>query len=239
MELQGYIDEIKLSLTGAGVLNLELNDEQLTRIVNSCFQEVQRYINTTKLITIPFNYCIDLTPYKVSAVTGVYRVRGYLANGSINDANLYTDPLYASQWQILYGSGNIYGLQDWVYNYGAWNTLMQIRNTISTDLMFKFNKPTNKLYINCASDKPEYITIEYIPIFENVNEITSDFWIDILKRLCVAKAKVIVGRIRSRYTQNNAMWSQDGDTLLEEGNSEIDDLREKLRTSSELFYPVD
>ena len=68
MELQGYIDEIKLSLTGAGVLNLELNDEQLTRIVNSCFQEVQRYINTTKLITIPFNYCIDLTPYKVSAV---------------------------------------------------------------------------------------------------------------------------------------------------------------------------
>lgn len=235
--MQKYIDEIKLQLTG-GVLSLELTDANLANVVNSAFREVQRYIDTTRLITVPFSSCIDLTNFKSSAIVKVYRSQGYNGDQS-QDATLYTDPMYAAQWQLLCGSGNMYNLNDWVMNYAAWNTMLQIRNTTSTDMAFKEDKDAKKLYINVGFDKPASITIEYVPVFDSVEDVTSDYWIDIIVRLSVALTKVILGRVRSRYTQTNALWTQDGATLLEEGNAELTDLREKLRVSSQLSYPID
>jgi hypothetical protein len=149
------------------------------------------------------------------------------------------DPMYAAQWQLLTGSGNMYNMQNWIYNYGAWNTLLQIRNTTSTDLQFRFDKHTNQLYINVAMDRPEYITIEYVPLYKDVSEVVSDYWIDIIVRMAAAQAKIILGRIRSRYTQSNALWTQDGEQMLEEGNTELNELREILRTQTQLNYPID
>ena len=60
MEARAYIDEIKLKLTG-GVVHLELDDATLQRVLDSTMREVQRYIDTTKLITIPYKQCIDMT----------------------------------------------------------------------------------------------------------------------------------------------------------------------------------
>ena len=107
-----------------------------------------------------------------------------------------------------------------------------MRNTMSTDLAFRYDRYTNKFYINTVDGHPSMITIEYVPRFDNVEEILSDFWIDMIIRLSVALTKVTLGRIRSRYVQSNALWSQDGDTLLQEGNAELTDLREKLVAST-------
>ena len=71
MKMDAYVDEIKLALTG-GVLELEVDDAVIQKIVNSALREVQRYICSTKLITIPFSKCIDLTEYKVNAVTNMF-----------------------------------------------------------------------------------------------------------------------------------------------------------------------
>jgi hypothetical protein len=138
----------------------------------------------------------------------------------------------------LSGSGAMYGMQDFVYDYGAWNTLLQIRNTTSTDLEFIYNKDREELYINIAQDIPKRITIAYVPRYDNVEEITSDYWIDILVRLSVAIAKVTLGRIRTRYTQSNALWANDIG-ILEEGLTELKELREHLVNNSQLVYPVD
>lgn len=129
--------------------------------------------------------------------------------------------------------------QDAVYNYGAWSTLQQIRNTTSTDLSFRYDKNTDRLYINTSTGTPDRITIEYIPIFESVEEIKSEYWKDMLLRLSVALTKVTLGRIRSRYTQSNALWQGDGETMLSEGKEELTALREMLLQNSELVYPID
>ena len=52
-----------------------------------------------------------------------------------------------------------------------------------------------------------------------------------LTKLSLAIAKVTVGRIRSRYTQSNALWTQDGETLLQEGNEELKELKETPKES--------
>mgnify|MGYP005612817575 CR=1 FL=1 len=190
MDLQAYREELRLKLTG-GVLELELDDAALDRVINSAFREVQRYIDTTRIATIPYKPCIDLSEKGVSSVSSVFRSRGFAGSTTSGQdtTTLMADPMYASQWQLLSGAGNLYNMQNWIYNYGAWNTLLQIRNTTSTDLAFRYDKHTNLLYINCGFDKPNYITIEFVPIYEDVSQIVSDYWIDILVRLALAICK--------------------------------------------------
>lgn len=235
MDITAYRDEIKLRLTG-GVLDTELTDDVLNRIINASLREIQRYICSTKVITIPFKRCIDLTEYKVNSVSRVLRTQGYATD---NSTLSLTDPMYVSQWQLLAGPGNLSNFQNYAYNYMTWNTLLQMRNTSSTDLAFIFDKSTNKLYINTASDQPANITIMYVPRYDTVEDINSDYWIDMLCRLAVANAKVIVGRIRSKYTQSNALWTLDGEALLNEGNTELTELRNYLQTNTQLLYVVD
>ena len=235
MDITAYRDEIKLRLTG-GVLDTELTDDVLDRIINASLREIQRYICSTKVITVPFKRCIDLTEYKVNSVSRVFRTQGYATD---NAQLSLTDPMYVSQWQMLAGPGNLSNFQNYTYNYMTWNTMLQMRNTTSTDLAFIFDKSTNQLYINTASDMPSNITIMYVPRYDSVEDINSDYWIDMICRLAVANAKVIVGRIRSKYTQTNALWTLDGETLLNEGNTELTELRNYLQTNTQLLYVVD
>lgn len=238
MDMQAIKDEIILKLTG-DVLDIELSDAALTKIINSSLRELQRYIDITKLVTIPYSRCIDLSEYGVSSVSRVYRTVGFAAQGDEATTNFLLDPMYASQWQLLSGIGNAGTLQDYAYNYASWNTLLQIRNTTSTDLAFRFDKSSNLLYINVSTNIPQSITVEYVPRYNDVSQITSDYWIDILINLASALSKVTVGRVRSKFKQPNALWTLDGDQLLEEGNAELASIREKLQASSNLCYPID
>ncbi len=237
MDMQAIKDEIRLNLTG-DILEMELSDTSLTKIVNSCLREVQRYIDTIAAITVPFKKCIDMTEYKVSSVIGVRRAEGYIADDENSTVGM-SDPLYASQWQILSGFGNIGMMTNYAYNYSSWNTMLQIKNTTSTDLAFHFDKLRNEVYINISTNIPEKITILYIPRFDDVSQITSDFWIDILIRMCVAQTKIIVGRVRSKFKQSNALWVMDGDALLTEGTTELTTLRQELKDSTQLVYGID
>lgn len=121
----------------------------------------------------------------------------------------------------------------------SWNTLLQLRNTMSTDLAFRYDKESNKLYVNLSTKAPEDLTIEYIPRYESVEDIKSDYWIDVLIRMSIALVKIIVGRIRTRYVQSGALWTQDGETILSEGKEELRDLREALQKNTQLGYLVD
>lgn len=60
-----------------------------------------------------------------------------------------------------------------------------------------------------------------------------------LMRLSVALTKVTLGRIRTRYTQSNALWIQDGQQMLDEGTRELEELRGYLQTNTQLSYPID
>ena len=237
MELQAYKDEIILNLTG-NVSHLELDDSALTAIINSTMREIQRYIDITNIITIPYKSCIDMTEYNVNAVTGIFRTEGY-ANGSTPEQTTFRDPMQVAQWQLISGPGNLYNMSTVVYNLGAYNTIQQIRNTLSTDLTYYFDAPSNKLYINIDQNPPEKITIEYVPRFTDISQIKSDYWIDVIIRMATARTKIIIGNIRSKFKQSNALWSLDGDDLKATGTAELDAIRQQLQKDTQLGYPLD
>lgn len=238
MTVDEYIEEIRLKVTG-GLLELEIDDDTLVKILNSSFRELKRYYHATSLMKLPFSKCIDLSGKFVKQVVSVHRTEGYLNSGSEVGSGSNVDPMYAAQWQILGGTGNIAGYQDWVSNFASWSMIQQTRSTLSTDLAFRWDKASNKLYINIAMDYPQFISICYIPDIQTVEDITSEYWIDILMRLAVANTKILLGRIRSRYTNTSQLWTQDGETMLAEGNAEMADLREKLLANATLSYTYD
>lgn len=240
MKIQDVIDEIRLELTGY-VLEIEIDDKTLKSVIKKALRELERYWDETTLVTVPYASCIDLegSPLsleKVSSIVKVYRTEGL---GDTDLTTAYADPMYAQQWMLFSNGGTMYNLSDYVLNYASWMTLTQIRNTLSTDLAFKEDRHNNKLYINSNLSRPQNITIEYIPKLTSVENIKSDYWIDILIRLSVALTKIVLGRIRTRYTQSNALWAQDGDKLLDEGNNELKELREVLRANSNLIFGID
>jgi hypothetical protein len=237
MQLKNYIEEIKLELTG-GVLELEITDNTLASIVNRALREVQRYIDIPKLITVPYAECIDLTGWKHSSIVKVYRTEGYTGNTNMN-TDIPNDPMYMQQWMIYSNGGSMYNLDNYVMNYLSYNTMLQMRNTLSTDMAFKEDKLGNKLYINCAYDAPKQITIEYIPVYDSVEEIEDDYWTDVIQKLSVALTKVTLGRIRSKFTQSNSLWTLDGETLLNEGNTELQEIRASLKDNMTFMYPID
>lgn len=234
MKIDFYVKEVKQALTG-GVLDLEITDKQLANIVESALYELQGYIDETKFITVPYAHCIDLDDSEVDRVASVYRTVG---NGTASDSGAYDDPMYAQRWAFYSGGSSMYNLRDYVLNYSSYITLQQISNTTSTDLAFKQDLQNNKLYIN-VTDVPSSITIEYIPKLQSVEDVKSSWWQQKLKELSIAMTKTILGRIRSKYKQTNALWEMDGDTLLTEGNTELTNIRETLRVNSSMIYPID
>lgn len=238
MTIVDIIEEIKLELTG-GVLELEIEDVTIELVIKKALRELQRYWDETSFLTIPYEQCIDLEKYQLDScsIVKVYRTTGM---GNSTDASnaLTMDPLYAQQFMMFSNAGNMYNIQDYVMNYAAWNTLNQTRNTMSTDMAFREDKHNKKLYVNDIT-APKAITIEFIPKLDSVESIQSDYWQDILIKMCIGLTKITLGRIRTRFSQSNALWAQDGEKLLEEGTTEVKELREILRTNANLVYPID
>ena len=241
MTTQEIIEQIKFMLTG-GRLKLAVQDKDIEFAIHKALREVTRYWDETTMVTVPFSPCSDLAgseldlEEKVSSIVHVYRTSGY---GTGAGTTGMTDPLYAQQWMIFSNGGTMYNLSDYVMNYAAWNTLLQAKNTMSTDMAFEEDRHNNKLYINQASDRPSTVTIKYIPKLFSVEQVKDDYWIDILVRMSLALTKIVEGRIRTRYNLSNPLWGMDGDKLLEEGNTEYKELQEVLRQNSNMIYGVD
>ena len=235
MKMRDYVDEIKLNVTG-GVLDLEIEDATIEKIVTSAMRELQRYICSTKIITLPYEPCLDLSEHKINAIARVYRAQ---TGDNASTQESIADPMSISMWQVYGGVGSIYNIQDSLYNYGAYSTLQQICNTLSTDLSWYFEDSDKKLYINTSMESGANVTIEYVPRYESVEDINSDYWIDFLMRLSIALTKVTLARIRGRFSQSNALWGQDADTLLSEGQNELNELRAYLQKNTQLLYCID
>lgn len=239
MKLEDVLDELRLELTGH-VLEMEITDETLVSVVKKALRELTRYWDESHLITIPYASCIDLEgeffEQKVSSIVKVYRTEGL--GDSTGGLSVMNDPVQMAQFAIFSNGGTMYNLNDYVMNYASWMTMYKVKNTMSTDLSFREDRHNKKLYIN-NYNAPKMVTIEYIPKLTSVEDIQSDYWIDILIKYCVALAKVVLGRIRTRFAQSNALWTQDGDKILEEGNTELKELRETLRINSNLIMVID
>lgn len=224
MTLQEYVDEIEFQL-GAPIVEVEIKD-YTNKCVTRAFRELKRYISTPYFITVPYTgAAIDLSSYNVYAVINVMRSQPTYGT-FIQDADVFT---LASSY---YNMNNI-------DNYTNRMAILQQRNTLSTDLDFMWNQENKHLYLSTNPPFPPALTIQYVKDYTDVSEIKDPYWEDLLLRLAAAYAKQILGRIRSKYTLNSAQYNLDGETLINEANTEIEAIRNHLITNCDIVYPID
>lgn len=224
MNIEEYVDEIEFSL-GAPVVEIEIKP-YINRYVQRAFRELKRYINTTSLMTIAYTgNAINLTGKNVYSV--LYVMRSQPTYGTfMQDADVFT---MASSY---YNMNNI-------EDYTNRMTILQQRNTISTDLDFIWEFETRTLYISTNPPFPPALTIQYVKDYQDVSEITDQYWIDLILRLATAYSKQALGRIRGKYQLNGSQYSLDGETLINEANQEIVDIRTYLQTNHDNIYVID
>lgn len=224
MTLNDYVDEILMSL-GAPVVEIEIKD-YIPKYVERAFRELKRYISTPHFITVPYTgAAIDLTSYNVYSVINVMRSQPTYGT-FIQDADVFT---LASSY---YNMNNI-------NNYVNRMAILQQRNTLATDLDFIWNSETKQLFISTNPPFPPALTIQFTKEYSKIEDVKDPYWTDILLRLAIAYSKQALGRIRGKYTLNSAQYNLDGETLINEANTEIENIRTHLITNCDVVYPID
>lgn len=234
MTLAEYTDEIMFSLGGIGdnSVEIEIGESGIVRCINRAFREVKQYVTTPAYMTLPFGArengigcTINLKDKDVYSVINVMRPDSY------NSLSMNTLDVFGLN--LTYSA---------ITNMDAYaNRMLRLQqlNTISTDLDFIWDAHTKELSVTMNPPFTNAITIQYIPDYKDVEEITEVFWMDIILRLATAYAKQAIGRIRSKYTLNSSAYSLDGETLLQEANTEIQEIRTFLTTNDDLVFPID
>ncbi len=207
---------------GGQVLDLELTPNDIKDIIDDSFMEVKHYIEDIYTVTVPFSDCIDLSKYNVHSVESVMRAQDSLTTGQ---------PFPIPAMTLVSNITGSYNLDGYV------NALLTKRNLniISTDMEFHWDGPNKKLYVVANPSKPSQVTIKFKPEYYSVEDIHEDYWDTQIRKLALGQCKIAIGRIRSKYTSNSAKFQLDGNTLLQEGTQEVQEVRQRLDANRNLF----
>ena len=209
------------SQLGGQVLDLELKPEDIRVIVEQAFEELVHYMTDIYSVTVPYANCINLKGYNIDNVESVWRGQDSILTGV---------PFQMPAMDLM----NVTG----VYNMDSYTNAMIIKrnlNTLATDMEFYWDKPNEKLFVYANPNMPAQVTINFKPNYYSVEDIRESHWETQLRKLALGMCKIILGRIRSKYKSNSAKFQLDGDTLLAEGNAEVQAVRQFLDDNKDIF----
>ena len=125
-----------------------------------------------------------------------------------------------------------------IYNLEDYTNAMIIKrnlNTLATDMDFYWDKPNRKLYVYANPNIPTQVTINFKPEYYSVADIRESYWETHLRKLALAMCKIVIGRIRSKYTSSSTKFQLDGPTILAEGREELQQERDFLQSNKDIF----
>lgn len=226
MQMNEYISKLSFMLGFPANKNVEQID--LTQAVDLAFTELKEYMKTPVNKTVPYATRLDLKALGINTVNVLYvqaaEPRIGLSLTSFDSSNVFQ---VAAAVNLASGYGQGTGLNiDPIMNQLA---LQQTRNALSTDLQWTYDQPNQVVYVTQRAPIPAVITIRYVPIFNDVSEIVEPTWVNYLLRLGLAHAKVALGRTRSKYKVEGSNVVLDGENLLQEGNAELEAIRNELK----------
>ena len=221
---EDYVEYIN-KILGSSIVNIEISQD-IPYFVESAFKEIKNYITDVRTMTVPYAQVIDLAGKKVANV--VYLMRGHNTSGPGG----FQDIMYIYSRQSALST---YTLTD----YARYLLVQQNKSMLGTDLDFHYDKINEKLYVYAQQALPTLVTLVYTPDYETVEEITEPFWQDYIRRLALALVKEAMGRVRGKYDLGSSTYKLDGDKLLAEAQQEQQQIREFLRSNSDMLFPLD
>ena len=207
--------------------NENVEDLEIERSILIAFRELKRYIRTPVDKTVPYSTRLNLSELNIHTrtVLNVFAAipRIGLTMNTIDAGNVFQIAAAVNTYSMI---GNTTSLN--IDPIMTEMVMAQVRNTLGTDFQWNFDKQNNVIYCAHRDPRPSVVTIRYVPDFQDVSEILGYTYIDYLVRMSVANYKLALGRTRSKYTVEGSNVTLDGETLLAEGNAELEAIRSEL-----------
>lgn len=235
MTMDEIVDQVSFMLGIPANSNVE--DLDVRKAVFIAFREAKRYMRTPTFKTVPYARRVDLEKNGIKAVQvrSVYPAQPKMG---LNLSNVESGNVFQLAAAVNAGAmlNSTTGNLDPIINQVA---MAQASNVLATDWQWTFDQPNQALYITCKAPRPGQVTIEYVPDFQDVSEVKSLAWQDIIVQLSEAYMKLALGRSRSKYTIEGSNVSLDGETLLSEANAQLESLRERMESKSNRLVALD
>lgn len=207
--------------------NKNVEDLSIEEAVRIAFREVKRYMRTPVDKTVPYQRRLDLVELGIHASAILYVYAAYprigLTLGTIDSGNVFQVAAAVNTYSAIGQTSSL--------NIGPIMTelsMAQVRNTMATDFQWNYDPANQVIYCAHRDPKPSQVTIRYVPDYQDVSEITSTLWLDYVIRLSEANMKKALGRARSKYTVEGSNVTLDGDVLLQEANTELEQIRQEM-----------
>lgn len=233
-----YVTRIKRSL-GWPILEIELPDSDIEELVKNAFFELKPYVDTPYFKTFTMTgKTLNLKGENIKAILYVMRGQYNTVSAQMNSDALLFNPLNTLLTQYTTIGGG-YSTETLMNGYTTNLLYQQIRNTLNQDLDYTYDHENETLYLYQQVPASGEITLVYNKVLKDIKEITDDYWINHMLALSTAYVKLVVGRIRSKYTPTAAPYELDGNTLIQEAQTELTEIRQFLKDNDNVFIPMD
>lgn len=210
MSKDELINYIKTMLGESGV-EVELSDEDYNIIIKQTLDKISPYYTGRRYIVGNGNV-INLSGHNITTIINVFDAK---------QAQLYSmeDVVLGGENIIVFSNSVMNRIESYTTYKMLWNEIQNLKG-----VNFRYIEPN--LYLDGFSG---LVLIEALvrPTSLADIEYNSEFypWV---KEYALAKAKEIVGRIRSKFTVDSSPYQLDGNTLLSEATAKMAELEQQL-----------
>ena len=226
MTTQQAIDRIKFNLGQIKGLQtrIELNEDDIQQLIAMSLDELVDKVDTPSALILPYSEVIDVSKYKISSIDFVTRAEvPYGVSGGVS-----LDPFYYSSSVLVGNTVGSANLNSILQLQAAYAVRSMVQNLVQAELIYFHDLYHKTLVVSYSGTKPNAITVLYRPEIQCVEDLPSNVWTSYLIRLATAHGKVIIGRIRAKYTVSGSPVTVNNE-ILAEGLSELTAIYEELR----------
>lgn len=219
--IQEYLDDMHLEVPWT---KGELNEGDDMKLLMKAFRELKEKLHEYADLTVPYRERISVKDLKVKDFISIRRAQ---VPAGLNVDNTSVGNVFTS----LAGMAAVPNTGAYHAYFDRYVQLMlcqTLKNTVSEDLQYHYDQQNQFLYVAANVPKPLYVTITYIPDYDDPSELKTSFAQNQLRKLAVAYMKIHVGSKRRKVKLPGSPVQLDGETLLSEGLEELKSTREYL-----------
>lgn len=225
MTTQQAIESVRFRLgeTRGMETKIELDEKDVHMLIEMAMTELVAKVDTPSALILPYSEIIDVSKYHIAAIDFITRAETPYA---VSDG-VSLDPFYLSN-SVMVGSTTAgANVNSVLQMQAAYAIRAMAQNTVQAELNYFHDLYKQQLIVSYAGSRPAYITILYRPDIKTVEDLPSSVWTTYLIRLATAHGKVIIGRIRAKYSPQGSPFTVNSE-ILQEGLTELEKLYEEL-----------
>ena len=216
--VRSYIE----TMLGKSKVSIELQEDDFHEIITQALEKLRPYYSGVRYIQVDgANSPIDVSSHNIIEIVAIY--------------DTGSDGIPQLQSQMFLNPGVFVYDNNFRNNYISYLTYSKLAAAYENINLssWKFDHVHQLLYL--SKDKP--MVLKALVELRAVTDIEEkSHWAAWFKDYCLALAKIVVGRMRSKYTLSNGQYQLDGNVILQEGLSDKQRLEDEMWTKGS--YPI-